>query len=384
VSGLVASLRAPEGAVVAGVCARLGKRFGIDPLLLRIGFVVVALAGGGGILAYGILAVVLPADPGAIPRPANLRPGGPTWKVGAGVGLIALSLLLTLRAADIWFSDALVWPVVLSSAGLALLWRQSGMQARVAGNPRTLLGVGLIAVGGVVFLTETDSLGGLDNLALAAGVVFAGTALVFGPWWVRLSQALTAERAARIRSQERAEVAAHLHDSVLQTLALIQRRADDPREVSQLARRQERDLRAWLNEERVSAADSLAAALRATAAEVEALHGVPIEVVAVGDAPLDERVEALVAATREALLNAARFSGAERIDLFAEIAGSRAEVFVRDRGAGFDRAAVPEDRRGVRESIEGRMRRHGGSASVVTAPGAGTEVELVLDGVQAA
>ncbi|MCW2991662.1 MAG: putative signal transduction histidine kinase, partial [Solirubrobacterales bacterium] len=141
---------------------------------------------------------------------------------------------------------------------------------------------------------------------------------------------------------------------------------------------QERELRAWLNAERTAPGESLAAALRAVAAEVEALHGVPVEVVAVGDAPLDDRLGALVAAAREGLANAARFSGAERIDVFAEVAGERVEVFIRDRGAGFDRAAVPEDRRGVRDSIEGRMRRHGGTAKIVTAPGAGTEVELVM------
>jgi len=209
-------------------------------------------------------------------------------------------------------------------------------------------------------------------------VVFVGTVLVFGPWWVQLSRALTAERAARIRSQERAEVAAHLHDSVLQTLALIQRRADDPREVAQLARRQERELRAWLNEESATGAESLVAALRDVAAEVEARHGVAVEVVGVGDCPVDERLAAVVAAAREAMSNAARFSGAERIDVYLEVDDERVEVFVRDRGAGFDRAAVPDDRRGLRESIEGRMTRHGGTARVVTAPGEGTEVELAV------
>jgi signal transduction histidine kinase len=166
---------------------------------------------------------------------------------------------------------------------------------------------------------------------------------------------------------------------VLQTLALIQRRADDPRDVAQLARRQERELRAWLNEERTEAADSLVAALRAAAAEVEARHGVDVEVVAVGDAAVDERTGALVAAAREAMTNAAKFSGAPRVDVYAEIAGRRAEVFVRDRGAGFDRAAVPEDRRGVRESIEGRMARHGGTSRISTTPGEGTEVVLIME-----
>jgi signal transduction histidine kinase len=369
VSSLVASLRSHEGAVLAGVCSRLGARYGVDPLLLRIGFVIAALAGGLGLLAYAALALLHPT--GWLDG-LSLRH---SWKVGAGVGLLVLSALLTLRELGIWFSDVLVWPTVLTATGLALLWRQSGLPVH-AGGRRTLLGVALIAGGGIALLSSTDSLGGLGDLALSAAVVFVGTALVFGPWWVRLSQALTAERAARIRSQERAEVAAHLHDSVLQTLALIQRRAGDPREVAQLARRQERELRAWLNEEPAAAGESVAAALRAVAADVEALHGVPVEVVAVGDAPVDERLSALVAAAREALLNAVRFSGAEKVDVFAEVAEDRIEVFVRDRGSGFDRSAVPEDRRGLRDSIEGRMARHGGTATVTTAPGAGTEVVL--------
>lgn len=373
-SSLVATLRRHDGAVLAGVCARLGARYRVSPLLLRIGFAAATMAGGLGLLAYLALAL-LPAD--ALDRLVRGRASG-SWKVGAGVGLLVLSALLALRALGIWSSDLLVWPTVLTATGLALLWRSSALPARDAGGRRTLLGVALIAGGGIALLSSTDSLGGLGDLALSAGVVFVGTALVFGPWWVRLSQALTAERAARIRSQERAEVAAHLHDSVLQTLALIQRRAEDPREVAQLARRQERELRAWLNEHQDAPAESLAAALRAVAAEVEALHGVPVEVVAVGDVPVSERLAALVAAAREALANAARFSGADRVDLFAEVSGERAEVFVRDRGAGFDRAAVPADRRGVRDSIEGRMARHGGRATVTTAPGAGTEVVLVV------
>ena len=376
-SSLAASLRSRDGAVLAGVCSRLGRRWGIDPLLLRIAFIATAFAGGGGLIAYGILAVVMPSRIG--PGVA-LRRGRSTWRIAAGVGLLVLSALLTLRAAGLWFSDAVVWPLALGSSGVALLWRQSALPspARPTRNPRTLLGIGLIVGGGIVFLSATDAISGLGNLLVATIVVFAGTALVFGPWWVRVSQALTAERAARIRSQERAEVAAHLHDSVLQTLALIQRRAGDPAEVAQLARAQERDLRAWLNEQETAPGAELGAALRAAAAEVEQLHGVPVEVVVVGEAPITQDLTALVAAAREAMANAARWSGAEKVDVYAEVADERVSVFVRDRGAGFDRGAVPEDRRGVRESIEGRMARHGGTGRIQTAPGAGTEVELEM------
>ena len=232
---------------------------------------------------------------------------------------------------------------------------------------------------GLVFLWLNDALGPARDVVLGVVVMLVALTLILAPWWLRLARGLTAERAERIRSQERAEVAAHLHDSVLQTLALVQKRAGDPREVANLARRQERELRAWLGGGRPDPGESLAGSLEAAAAEVEETHGVPIDVVAVGDAPMDERASALVAAAREALVNAAKFAGGAPVSLYAEVGEERTEVFVRDRGPGFDLAAVPEDRRGVRESIVGRMQRHGGRATVHSAPGTGTEVELVIE-----
>ena len=194
-------------------------------------------------------------------------------------------------------------------------------------------------------------------------VLVAGT-LILAPWWIRLVRGLADERAERVRSQERAELAAHLHDSVLQTLALMQRQADNPREVAGLARRQERELRAWLNGGRpFGERSTFAAALELAAAEAEEAHGVPVDVVAVGDRPLDDDAEALVAAAREAIVNAAKFGGGDAgVGLRRGRATTRVEVFVRDRGPGFDPDAVPADRRGVRESIVGRMQRHGGDA----------------------
>jgi signal transduction histidine kinase len=211
--------------------------------------------------------------------------------------------------------------------------------------------------------------------------IVVALALILTPLWWRLVKSLGEERSARIRTQERAELAAHLHDSVLQTLALVQRRADDPRAVAALARRQERELRAWLSgtADR-SRRDSVAAALEAVAAEVEEAHGVAIDVVAVGDARLDARGTAVVAAAREALVNAAKFAADEPIAVYAEADDRRIHVFVRDRGPGFDVTAVPPDRRGVRESIVGRLERHGGRATVTSAPGSGTEVELLVEG----
>jgi len=200
--------------------------------------------------------------------------------------------------------------------------------------------------------------------------------LITGPWWLRLGRDLARERRERIRSEERAEVAAHLHDSVLQTLALIQRTADDPKAVVAMARRQERELRGWLYDGQSPATATLGTALAAAAEEVEARHGVTVEVVTVGDCPLDERLSALVAAAREALVNGAKWSGVSTISVYAEVRDGEVSVFVRDWGEGFELATVGPDHHGIRESITGRMNRHGGSALVRTAPGEGTEVQL--------
>src|SRR6185437_16374235 len=203
----------------------------------------------------------------------------------------------------------------------------------------------------------------------------------FGPWWLRLLRDLIAERQARTRAEERADMAARVHDSVLQTLAMIQRSAEQPQKVVQLARAQERELRAWLFDGDLpgTAADgatSLAAAVQSIALEVEAVHEVAVDVVTVGDCPLDDRLHALLGATREATVNAAKWSAASTVSLYAEVEPARASVFVRDRGRGFDPDAVADDRRGIAESIQARMVRQGGRAILRTALGEGTEVEL--------
>ena len=379
--------------MVAGVCAGLGRRFGIDPLIPRIAFVGVTVVGGAGLALYAILWWLLPADEGV--RKFTLPGGIKSVQVAAGIGLLALALLLVLRDWGLWFGDATVWPTVLVVSGAALLWRQS--TTRVASEPatdagererravpiprlggRAPVGAALIVGGGLVFLWLNDALQPARDVILAVVVVLVAAALILAPLWLRLVRGLTAERAERIRSQERAEVAAHLHDSVLQTLALVQRRADDPKVVAALARRQERELRAWLNGADARPA-TLAAALERAAADVEDDHGATIEVVTVGDRDLDEHTEAVAAAAREALTNAAKFAGEGPISLYAEMRPDHVEVFVRDHGPGFAVETVPADRRGVRESIVGRMARHGGRATIAPAPGGdGTEVELVL------
>ena len=396
--------RDPAHGVIAGVAAGIARRFGVDPIFVRVLFVATAAAGGTGLALYAVAWAIMGGEDGKLAPIERLAGRRETLMVVAGMVLLALAALLLLRKWGFWFSDGIVWPVLLVAAGGALIWRQStrrrGARRRGPGRgaraparrrarallrlpadvaSRALIGAALVVGGGLVFLWLNDALQPARDVLLAVVVVLVALTLILAPWWLRLVRGLTAERAERIRSQERAEVAAHLHDSVLQTLALMQKRVDDPREVAALARRQERELRAWLNGRRASGDATVASALEGAAAEVEETHGVPVEVVAVGDAPLDARAEALVAAAREALVNAAKFAGDGPVALYAEVAPGRIEVFVRDRGPGFDPAAVPEDRRGVRESIVGRMERHGGRAAVHTAPGGGTEVELVLE-----
>jgi phage shock protein PspC (stress-responsive transcriptional regulator) len=387
-----------ERGVLGGVCAGLARRLGIEPLPIRIIALVLALAGGIGVPLYLLAWAAMPGDSSARGLGRSRRSA---VEVALGVGLLAISAMLALRGMGLWISDAVTWPLALVAGGVALLWR-GGIGARppapaerapVAAVPapvepaervvnvsRQGLGAALLVAAGLVFLQATGSLSAARDVILAALVVAAVLALIFAPWTLRMARSLTVERAERIRSQERAELAAHLHDSVLQTLALMQKRADDPREVAALARAQERELRVWLAGRSPAEGErSLAAALEAAAADVEARHRVPVDVIAVGDADLDAAGEALVAATREAMVNAAKFGEGSPVAVYAEATDDALQVFVRDRGPGFDPAAVPADRRGLRESVVGRMARHGGHATVTAAPGAGTEVELTLD-----
>jgi signal transduction histidine kinase/phage shock protein PspC (stress-responsive transcriptional regulator) len=403
---------------VAGVAGGIARSIGIDPLIVRVAFVIVTIVSGLGVPIYLAGWALIPPDSGGSALASRLRTRPGSWQVASGVGCLSLGALLTVRELGLWWSDAIVWPFVLAVSGGALVWRhvttrgdgppetvaartpRAGVPeaaapaaeaepdrgAELAQRLRTIyqggFGVALVVGAALLFLQANGALSGARDLVLSFVVVALGLGLVLAPFWLRLVRGLTAERNERIRSQERAEVAAHLHDSVLQTLALVQKRADDPRAVATLARRQERELRTWLSGAPAARPDErLADALRAAAAEVEEAHGTPVEVVTVGDRDLDDRSRALVAAAREALANAVRHAGSDApISLYAEVTDGHVEVFVRDRGCGFDPGDLPADRRGVRESIVGRMARHGGRAAVHSTPGQGTEVELVLDG----
>jgi len=304
-----------------------------------------------------------------------------------------------LLAQAVLGGAAVFWPVALGVAGLALLWRQADEAQRerwldttgridpvriVFGTGGwaswTRLGLGLLLIVGSLVLValQGGSFGAARDITLVVVLAVAGIALVAGPWVYRLAADLTAERAERVRTQDRADVAAHLHDSVLQTLALIQKNADDGALVARLARSQERDLRAWLYAAEATDERTVAGALRAAAATVEDTHGIAVEVVVVGDCAHADHLVPVVQATREALTNAAKHAGVPRVDVYAEITDAAVDVFVRDRGAGFDPAAVPADRFGVRRSIEDRMVRHGGTAEILSTPGEGTEVRLHL------
>ena len=385
---------------IGGVAAGIARRFGVDAALVRVAFVVATAAGGVGIAAYLLGWLVIPAGDSSPSRP-RIRTGRAAVEVALGTAFLLLAVLFAFRALGIWFSDAIVWPLVLIAGGGALIWRQSMGEREPRPTPakrtpqeimrtegrrtvlavsRTGLGIALVVAAGIVFLQATGALGAARDVLFAVIAVVVVLGVILAPWIVRLVRSLTEERAARIRSQERAEVAAHLHDSVLQTLAMMQRRAGDPAEVAALARRQERELRAWLSDRPAPGQSArLAGALEAAAADVEEQHGVPVEVVVVGDRDLDAAHEAVVGAAREAMTNAAKFGGGSPVDVYAESSDSRTQVFVRDRGPGFDPDAVPADRRGVRESIVGRMERHGGRARVTSGAGNGTEVELVLE-----
>jgi signal transduction histidine kinase len=387
---------------VGGVLAGIGARTGIDPDVLRVGFIVAAVASGGlALLAYLVAWAALPAEgsaSSALALPGRLPKVRGDWRVAAGVSLLTLSALLAFRELGIWWSDALVWPLVLAAFGAAVLWersRASGTEGpparieaapsppsplRLAGPYRGVFGVLLVIGAALLFLSSNNILGGLRDAALTAVVVVVAIALILAPFLWRLGRNLASERAERIRSQERAELAAHLHDSVLQTLTLVQKRAHDPREVAALARRQERELRDWLGGDgRRSSEESFARALQTVAEKIEDDHRVAIDVVVVGDCDLDEGIEAVLGAAHEALLNAAKHAPEPGpIRVYAEVGDTDVEVYVRDRGPGFTLDAVPDDRRGVRESILGRMKRGGGSAEVRSIPGGGTEVGLII------
>ncbi|MGY1455323.1 PspC domain-containing protein [Streptomyces sp. SS8] len=398
--------RSSEGRLLGGVARGLAGHLGVPASWVRIVFLMLFMTNGLGVLLYAAFWFFVPLGAGGV-EAAPRRADGP-WHVrrpGKGQLLAVLVLVVALGAlgSNLQFGEAnaYVWPLLLAGIGVAVVWRQADNSRRAhwaeVSRRRRLLPIARSAAGallvgvGITGFAVTRGLGPhLGTVLQASLALLVGTALLAGPYLVRLTQDLSEERLMRIRAQERAEVAAHVHDSVLHTLTLIQRNADNPREVARLARAQERELRAWLyrpsgtGRDEEEEPDTLADAVRAAAAEVEDHHGVPVEVVCVGDCPLDERLAAQLQAAREAMVNAAKYGGeGGPVQVFAEVEGRTVFVSVRDHGPGFDLDAVPPDRMGVRESIIGRMRRNGGTAVLRSAPEGGTVVELEMERAEA-
>nr|WP_240203491.1 ATP-binding protein [Streptomyces actuosus] len=405
--------RSSDGRWLGGVARGLAGHLGLPVIWVRLVFVGLFMADGLGALLYAAFWFFVPLGVGGVGAHRPSSPFGTETSADGRRRLVArkpdkgqiVALLLMVVVAMIFVGSvnigsgarAYLVPAVLVAAGVALVWRQADNARRArwveAGRRRrtlTLLragaGVLLVTAGVSGMFVLQGSAAHLGSVLQAALAVLVGITLLAGPYLVRMTQDLSEERLMRIRAQERAEVAAHVHDSVLHTLTLIQRSADNPGEVRRLARAQERDLRTWLykpegtGKDEAEEPDTLADAVRRNAAEVEDKHGVPIEVVVVGDCPLDERTGAQMQAAREAMVNAAKYGGeGGAVQVYAEVEGRTVFVSVRDRGPGFDLDSIPADRMGVRESIIGRMERNGGTARLRTVPGGGTEVELEME-----
>ena len=362
--------------IVAGVAGGLATRVGVPSGYVRAAFVGLSLLWGLGVVAY--VALWMATFERVEDRPPRLLDN----RRQMGLGMMFVGALLLFRTVGWWSGDLPMLIVTTLAFGMAVLsdfdWLGRLLDPHAArpskwriGSGVVLLLAGLVALGGA--LSQLRTLGGIT---LAVLITLAGVVMVFGPWLVGLGRALTSERRERIRQEERAEMATHLHDSVLQTLALMQR-TDDPKRIVTLARQQERELRAWLyGAEPGPNGQRFAAALEEAASRVEADFAIPVEVVSVGDTALDDVTRAVVAAAGEAMINAAKHSGASEVSVYAEIENGRVDVWVADQGRGFDLDSVPPDRRGLRDSIRGRMARVGGGAEIDARPGEGTEVHV--------
>lgn len=372
--------RSSDDRVAAGVCGGLGAGLGVDPTVVRLALVVLALANGAGVIVYLAALAALPGEAAPTTIPGSFRE--PTASRAVGVGLITVGALLLFGHLGLLLPAGIVWAAALSAVGFALVWARTAEADRTRGLLLRSAGGGLLLVVGLgVLFAAGGVLTRIGQLGLAVLATGVGVSVLLGPWIMRLLRDLSTERRERIRSEERSEIAAHLHDSVLQTLALIQR-ADAPGRARTLARRQERELRAWLFDERAPEGEGdaldLSSALDRMVTEVEDRHDVEVDLVTVGSCAMEPRLEALVGALREAAHNAARHAGVSEVSVYVEVQADRIEAYVRDRGKGFDLDSVEPGRLGVRQSIVGRMSRHGGKAEVHTAPGDGTEVMLVI------
>jgi signal transduction histidine kinase len=370
---------------------------------VRIGFVLLSIASGVLVLVYAMAWLLIPMEG----ETANIYSRAISDRRGIRtIAAILIPLLIAVQfitsSLHVPFIGFIGWPTFLAAGVVILIWRNAdeaekafidddivpllGADTHGKGRrwliARVVVGI-LIGASGIALLIEGHNTVAALRPVGGAVLVIAASVVIFGPWWLSLVRDLIAERQARALAEERAQMAAHVHDSVLQTLALIQRSSDDPQHVVRLARAQERELRAWLFDGRPPGAigedaTTLAEGVGLLQRQVEADHGIAVQVVMVGDCELDEALRALLDAAREATVNAAKWSGADQASVYAEVEADTVMLYVRDRGRGFDPDAVPEDRQGIAQSIRARVARFGGSAVVRSAPGEGAEVQLSM------
>ena len=369
-------VRRVDDRVVLGLAGGIADRLGISEAYVRAAFVAMSLAGGAGIILY-LLGTAIAAAGEEERNPA------PDSRQLIGLAVMFFGLMAFFRGMNLWFGDTVVWAGSLLAFGGAAMWDKTSLfdaDADGTAPSRARIAVGaLLLLAGIASLSSSVSaIESLGPAITAAALTGLGFMAIFGPWVSSLIRDLGEERRNRIRADERTDVAAHLHDSVLQTLALIQR-TEDPKRMVTLARAQERDLRNWLYGPKNDDSElSLRQAIEDTASDVEGMHDVPVEVVVVGDMPLNDSGVALVAAAGEAMTNAAKHSGAGKVSVFSEVRDDEAEIFVTDQGKGFDVDAIPEGRHGIKDSLVARMKRHGGESEITSEPGEGTEVRLTL------
>jgi signal transduction histidine kinase/phage shock protein PspC (stress-responsive transcriptional regulator) len=392
-----ALVRRRSGRLVAGVAGGVADHLGVKVLWVRAAFVMLAAVNGAGMLAYGLLWVFVRQEAADVTRevsPKERQQAMGLAALGIGIGLVGAALQNQVVG---W----VVGPLGVAAVGAAVVWREAdeaqrrrwttGARSGFLGGGRNAVlrvvaGVVFVAAGITVFLLSNINLGQIQFGVLVVLMTVVGVGVLTVPWWVRLARDFGEERRERIVTAERAEIAAHLHDSVLQTLALIQKQSNDPREVQRLARGQERELRHWLYgpqgygraSQDPAIEEALSSAVQTAAAEVEDTYAITVNPVIVGDRVLDDGLRALVLASREAMVNAAKHAGVDEVSVYVEVEPDEVNVFVKDRGKGFDPDEVPEDRHGLADSVHGRMDRHGGTVRLRSTPGEGTEVHLAI------
>ena len=382
----------PPAALMGGVCAGIATHLGVNVWLVRAIFVGLLFLNGVGALAYALAIALIPAG-----NPASSQLAAPTrlaaqlnqlqskdgrdqaTTIFSGVVLLALAAILVAWSRG-WLESNAYLPLLIIGCGAALAWSQA---EEVMHTPRSMAaiarlaaGLALAVLGVLIWLSDHTDMSGMLIGAFAALVMLSVVALVLAPLWLGVIRQLSQTQAAQARASERADIAAHLHDSVLQTLTLLRAQADDPQRVAALALSQERELRAWLYGDNHPTNENLRSEVESVSREIEQLYGVPVDSVIVGDTPATAKTRVLTSALREALANAVRH-GKPPISLYVEVSGQEVEAYVRDHGAGFDLETINPDRHGVRDSIIGRMQRHGGSATI-RAREPGTEVCLRL------